>query len=222
MAINDLYELTYVQRLNEQAVYNVFHYQQSDSTVGQTITSAEALCNAFEQDVMPQILALQTSDVSAVELRAKNLFSAADNHVMSVTGSGDITSFVSGSTDDCLPSFVQIPLILIQGNGEVKNGAKRIAGVSEGVQTDGVITLPAMLTQLEGAAGVLAGAIWDGDITHPSFDPVVIKRVKEVSGEQTTYRLPENIGEAVFGLVIDVLWDVLLSHQISRGIGFGI
>lgn len=223
MALGDVYELVDVQRMSNQAIYNVYHYEQTAAVVGQSVTSAQLLTEAFRDMVLPNVAGIQTDDIVHVELRGRNLFNAADNFTLAISQPGTVTGAIVGATNDSLPTFNQASFTLPSENGAVRDGHKRIAGMSEGNQTDGVLNANTFST-FQQVADAMELVIKPTALTGVGdlFTPVIVKRVRSGSAGAYQYRLPENVGEKVVATIAEVLFDVLLGHQISRDIGRGI
>lgn len=202
----DVYQITDFQRLVGQTLLNVYFYQILDPSV--TDLGAQEVVTAFVEQVLPDILLTQVDAVLHTTVRAVNLFDESDTFTQAVSYSGGVAS-------ELQTTFTAYPFTLVQDNGAVKNGAKRIAGVYEQAATEGVVTDAGLLAVLNNLADTLILPLILGEAE--TWFPVVVKRILE-AGE---YRLPANLGEAVIGLVIDVLFNTLLTSQVSRKEGVG-
>lgn len=209
MGLFDIYLITDKQLMENQTVINTYTYQVT-SAVGDP--DAQTLADAFIGEMLPAIRAIQESDsVLHTELRVQNLFDASDLsvNVLSEAGTGSFGS-------QPLPTFNAAAFRLQQDNGAVKNGAKRYAGLDEGVQDRGVITSSGYGTALDALAEALKSVMVEGII--PTYVPIIVKRL--LVGDN--YVLPDNLGDAIFGTIVDVAWDALVSSQVSRKVGVGI
>lgn len=216
MASGDIYEVTHVQVMQEQEVLNVYFYEQRAAFVPLDGNIAQSLANEWLETIVPEILACQSSDILSVEVRVRNLFDATDQGV-AVDGSYGS----GGTTMDSLPVFNAWGLQFNTDNAAVRPGAKRIGGIPESQQVDGV-PIAGMVTSLNALGDVLAAPITGGlIITDDIMFPVVVKRVRTGSPGAYTYRLPETSGEAVVGTIIETLVKLYVTSQISRKIGFG-
>lgn len=187
-------------------VENVYFYKLNAISAG---NSAEQLGTAFIDQVLPEILLMQTNNVVHTGIAVKNLFDESEAYE-------ELISEAGASAADTLPTFNAIGFRLIGDNAAVHDGSKRYAGMNETNATDGVITGTEFLDQLAIVAGILAGGLLVG-VDPAFFLPVVVQRI--LSGG--SYRLPENSGEAVISNIIDALFNVQLTSQTSRKIGKG-
>lgn len=209
MALFDIYLITDKQLMENQVVINTYTYQVT-SAVG--APDSATLADAFIGELQPAILAIQESDsVLHTELRVQNLFNPSDLTVVvqSEAGTGAFGT-------QPLPTFNAAAFRLQQDNGAVKNGAKRYAGLDEAVQDRGVISSGGYAAVLDDLADALKSVMVEGII--PTYVPIIVKRLL-VGGD---YVLPDNLGDAVFGTIVDVAWDALVSSQVSRKVGVGI
>lgn len=205
----DIYLVTDKQLMENQTIINTYTYQVT-SAVGDP--DSASLAAAFIGEIQPAVRAIQESDsVLHTELRVQNLFDPSDLTVVvqSEAGTGSFGS-------QPLPTFNAAAFRLQQDNGAVKNGAKRYAGLDEGVQDRGVITSGSYGTALDALADALKSVMVEGII--PTYVPVVVKRL--LVGDD--YVFPDNLGDAIFGTIVDVAWDALVSSQVSRKVGVGI
>lgn len=208
MAFQDCYELIDVSTWYGQQVLNVYFYQQNNA-LNPGVTASD-LVDGFIAEVLPAIRPLQVSGVVHTEIRARNLFNPADNHIRAISLAG------TNAGTDGTNAFDAISFTLVQDNGAVRNGRKRYGGSPEDFAQNGVVNNSGAVTLLNtlGDALVEHFFISAADI----FRPVILKRVLD-GGE---YRLPASLGEAVIGMVVDAVWDALVTSQVSRKIGTGV
>ena len=208
MAFQDCYELVDVSTWYGQEVLNVYFYQQNNA-LNPGVTASDVV-DGYLATVLPALLPLQVSGVVHTEIRCRNLFNPADNHIRAISEAG--TNLGTDGTN----AFDAISFTLVQDNGAVRNGRKRYAGAAEDFATNGVVDNAGAIT--------LLNALGDALIEHffilaaDIFRPVVLKRVLD-GGE---YRLPASLGEAVIGMVTDAVWQALVTSQVSRKIGDGV
>lgn len=207
MAFQDCYELVDESTLYGQKVLNVYFYQNNNVLNGGA--TASDLIDGFLAEVMPAIRAIQVSGVVHTEVRARNLFNEADRHVRTVSLAG-----TSAETDG-YSGFTAAGFTLVQDNGAIRNGGKRYAGMGEGYATNGVIDNGGAITLLNALGAAVEQNI--NILAAEVFRPVVIKRLLVAGG----YVLPGSLGEAVIGGLIDVVWNTLVTSQVSRKIGNG-
>lgn len=217
LAVGDVYEVTDVQTLYEQEVLNVYFYQQQAAFVPLSGTTAQALADEWVETILPVIAAVQNTDLTHVEVRVRNLFDDTDQGV-AVAGVAGQYAGTNG-----LSTFAAAGLTLNTDNAAVRPGSKRIAGLVEEQQSDGVIVESTAIGLLDDIAEALAAPITGGlIITDDIMFPIVVKRVRSGSPGAYEYRLPENSGELVFGLVIEALVKLIVTSQVSRKIGIGV
>lgn len=208
MATGDIYQLIAHQELAGQEVLNVYFYRQDSLVAGQ---DAEDLAEQWELQILPAIAATQSLRVLYTAIEVNNLFTPSDRTVRSISEPGTAPNAEYHS------NFDAVGWSLVQDNGAVKNGAKRIAGLPEAYSADGVIDNATYIALLTTAAAALTGSIDAGVIA--TWFPVIVKRILESPG---VYRLPENSGEAVFGGITDAVFNPLVTSQVSRKIGVGV
>lgn len=217
MATGDVYEVTHRGTMSNQAVNNVYFYQQRAAFVPSSGTIAQALADAWGEILIPEVLAIASSDYRSDSVDVRNLFDPTDQgqYVDGSLGSG-------GTTMDSLPVHDAWGLQLKHDYAGMRPGGKRYAGVPESSQVDGIPT-SGMITALNSFGEALAAPIQGGlIITDNIMFPVVVKRVRTGSPGAYTYRLPENSGELIVGTIIEVLVRLLVTTQNSRKIGVGI
>lgn len=208
MGYNDIFQIIDRSTLSGQQVLNVYFYW--DNFVGSTRDSSDLL-DAFEGQMLPAVTAFQTPALLHTQLECNNLFVPADREVRTISVPGEI-----GGGDD-LPNFNALGVALTQDNGAVKNGAKRIGGIADSAQANGVWSGSGYLTLFNALADQLAAPLLDGIIE--AWLPVIVKRLLVSPG---VYELPTSIGDAVFGVVTEAAWNPLVTSQTSRKIGVGV
>lgn len=206
MALSDLYVLDLEQSFEGQDIHNIFSYQKTaDGT-------ALGLNDAFAEDMLPLINAMQAEDIVNVSLNTINLGDLGDNGFNVLTGAGVLTG------SDMLPLHDAINFTLKPTNRAVRPGSKRFSGIPEIEQVKGTITQPTYITTLNalriGLETLIAAEAGD------FYQPVVIKRVKYAVPDSDpvryAYRFPE-IGETpVVSTLAGVLLNLHISHQVSR------
>lgn len=213
--LHDVFELVDVQSLRGQEVFNVYFYEYNELFVTTTPTFSQVLAENWVDQILPSVLACQSQNISHVGVRVRNLYDPADAFEVTLSEPGAVAEDGEGNFD----------AIAFQLGGEtsaVKKGAKRIAGVPdiwevEGVivHGDGVAAGAALATAMEDSVDV--GLI----IPDPCFIPVIVKRVRSgVSGDYT-YELPTSQVDGIKTRIVNALFEVLLTSQVSRKIGLG-
>lgn len=206
-AIGDIYEVVDSSTMLGQKVLNVYFYRLSALPVG--FTGASDVAQGFVDQVLPEVRAIQTTDVLHQSVKARNLFDETDAHEILISSPG------IGAADS-ISTFNAFAFRLVGDNAAVRAGAKRIAGVNTTYVTDGVVDDAAQLTALNTLADTIAGIMTFG-LGFSLADPTIVKRIADGGG----YRLPINAGEAVYSLITDVLFSPLVTSQVSRKVGRG-
>lgn len=218
MAVNDVYEVIDVQELYGQQVLNVYFYRQTALVDAAYSSQSEGLAYNFSFLVVPAVCAVQAGDITHTEIRVRNLFDDTDAFNLPISEPGTIQPASSNGAS----SFSAVGITLASNNAAVKDGAKRIGGLPDGFATDGVLSVSGILTALNSLMTALEDAVdGAGGVADPSFLPVIVKRIRSGVAGAYEYRLPENIGELVYGLVADALYSLLVTTQISRKVGVG-
>jgi hypothetical protein len=205
-ATGDVFQLVDEQVQAGQQILNVYFYKQAATTSG---NGAEQLVTSWIDQFLNNVLAFQSDDVTHLSVSAKNLFNDTEAYTELISSPGVGASNV-------LPTFNAVGFRLIGDNAAVRDGQKRFAGLDESAVQDGVITSSGYVTLLDGLAEALTLGLLVG-LAPDVFVPVVVKRILD----GTTYRLPENSGEAVLSNVLDALWNPEVTSQTSRKIGRG-
>lgn len=207
VAIANLYSLDHVQSWDGgEEFHNIYFYFDEDG-----IGTAEGLVGSFFEDVLPFVLDLQTNFARTERIVAYSL-GDLDNYWEAIY-SGVVGTFSMG---DGFPMHDAVNLTLRLNTRAVRPGSKRISGIPEASATNGVFTDSGWLSNLNLLRNALKDTLDDG-ATANVFAPVVVKRVREGSAPNYTYRLPETDGEAQIGYVTGVLYNARVSHQVSRG-----
>lgn len=215
--IDDLYELTDHQVLAGQEVDNVYFYRTGAAFLTTFPTNAQVLAENWASQILPDIAAVQVDNVAHRSVQVRNLYDPADSYTHDVSVIGANTS------SDYLTTFDAIGFKLAPDTAAVKAGAKRIAGVMETAQTDGVITVGSYLTQLATTSDAMTRAVQVGTlILSDVFFPAIVKRERTGVSGAYEYALPTVRGEGVWANVLSALFDVLITSQVSRKIGRGI
>lgn len=215
--LNDIFELTDKQTFQGQEVFNVYFYEVGEIFVSTSATVAQVLAEGFISQILPVISNPQSIQLTHSEISVRNLYDPADQFTVSIAVPG-LTS-----APDVLPIFNAVGFQLSGETAAVKKGAKRLAGVPESAQTDGVITDTSYITALGNVGTAIAQPVQVGLILPSDvFFPVIVKRERSGVSGSYTYTLPSARGVGVKTRIISALFNVLVSSQISRKIGVGI
>jgi len=214
--VGNIYELVDVQAFQGQEVLNVYFYRVQEIAVSTLATAAQVLGENWIDQILPDIAYVQVADLVHTGLRVRNLFVPGDAWETSVSVPG------VNESADYLPIFDAFKFTLDGETHDVRKGRKSIAGISESVQTNGVVTDTGTLTDLGNTSDALARAVQVGLILPSDvFFPCLVKRVRSGVAGAYTYELPTDVFTSVSTQVISALFDVLISSQVSRKIGVG-
>lgn len=206
-SIGDVYQIVDSGTMIGQKVLNVYFYKLVATPAG--FVGASDVAQAYVDQVLPDVCAIQTADVLHQSVKAANLFDETDAHEILVSEPG-----VAGS--DSQGTFEAYPFRLVGNNAAVRAGAKRYAGVEDAFVSDGVVTDVDILAVLNDLADKLAETLTFG-IGVSLLDPVIVKRIL-LGGN---YTLPTTPEDAILSVVTDVLFDTLVTSQVSRKVGRG-
>lgn len=215
--VDDLYELVCEQTFQGQKCLNVYFYRTGAIYVNTLPTNAQVLVDGFVEQILPDIISAQSDQIVYNVVRARNLYDPVDSYTRALSEPGYVASSDFESTFDALA-------FTLQGETRaVRTGAKRQAGVPDSFVTDGVVTGELALAAAASAAEAMGKAIQVGTLLPSDvFFPTLVKRVRTGTPGHYTYELPSVRGEGVWTTVINVLFDVLISSQVSRKIGRGV
>lgn len=213
MALGDIYELKHVARDADQKIMeNVYFYQHvSDPVGGSWPTQAQRLAEDWNTDVLTPMLTNLPSAYTAIEIRTRNLFDPADNYVKPISRAGSRTAGVS----ELMPSWISVVATLSTDNGLVHKGRKMLYGLFEADQSFGVMAAFGVPFFVARAALCLLGVsnLFGG---FKAFYPVVVKRIREGTPGNYTYRLPTSAVEAVYGNIQSAVISMIVSSQDTR------
>ena len=206
-SVGDVYEVVDHSLQEGQEVLNVYFYLLETPVVG---NAAEMAVASYIAEVLPDVLNVQSPNVVHTEVSARNLFNVSETWSELISEDGN-------NPGDALPIFNAVAYRLIGDNSAVRDGQKRYAGLYEGGVTDGVIDDPTFLPLLVALGVQLATGLPIG-LDIDALIPVIVGRILVSPG---VYRLPNNAGEAVLSRIVDALFNVEVTSQVSRKIGSG-
>jgi hypothetical protein len=203
MAVGDIYQLTLKQYIElDNPMLNVFHFEQV-SGVG----TGEDMCSAFVSQILPYIQALYYSDVKFNMLELRGLFSSQDDYDMPL----DLDGTRSGVAY-YLPQHDAMAMRMSHANPDIRSGWKRWLMPYEADQDNGELkaNVLAFLNTLGNALLLGLQFVPDGaaDLVY-----CIVKRLLVEPGK---YRLPENLGEAAWGVVENFEIAPIVSTQNTR------
>lgn len=135
--------------LNQETV-NRFFYATSES--GGT---AQGLATAFETEVVPLLQGIMNVNASFLSMLVQGVKGVSDFATRTLSAQGT-------NGGECLPPYASWDFTLVRGGARERNGYKRIAGVGEGNQANGVAS-SGIQSALESAADAMAEIIGDSD-----------------------------------------------------------
>jgi hypothetical protein len=210
--IDDVYEIVISGELAGQEVSNVFHYEKVSASVD-PFDIVDSIHTIWVNDVLPSVA--DSYQLNTISFR--NLFDPID--VGEVTYVGDTGGLVA----EALPSHDTFSIQLVHNEPTVRKGRKSIAGVTEASQSNSLLGVPVVSAFTTSMSKLTAETINDpSDPLLAIARAVVVKRIPELVGSVTRYRLPANISEAVVGYIFDVFVDLYVRTQNSRKIGRGV
>jgi hypothetical protein len=218
MAVGDVYEVVAEQLYGTSTVLNVFYYEQIAIVVpADGFTIGALLAEQWDEQIGSVIRSVQNVDVVWNEVRCRNLFDASDAGIYPVDEAG------GASDTEGMGPFIAMAFKLNGSNPAVRNGSKRIVGVAESWQTDGILTNGTILTALEAVTDALSTNVTAGDvIPADTWAPTIVQRVRSGTPGAYEYRLPESRGETVLSRIASALLSVVLTSQVSRKYGRGL
>jgi len=206
-SLGDVYELVDDQRQDGQVIQNRWMYRLDTPVVG---NAAEFLSDTWITNVLPKIVAFQDNALTHVGVIVKNLFNDTEEHT-------ELVSVAGTAADSVLPPFNAVGFRQIGNNASINDGAKRFGGINEGAMSEGVITNTATITALTALAVQMALGLPVG-LDADAFIPVIVGSILD----GTSYRLPENAGEATLSEIIGALFNIDVTSQTSRKKGRGV
>jgi hypothetical protein len=215
MANGDIYELTHNSIFGGQDVDNVYYYLQDDNfPVGVSEAQiAAGVATRFYATVATALKACLTGDVAFQSIYVRNLFDPTSFHTEYVTDVGT-HQIASGDT---LPPHDAVNITFSTANQQIGPGSKRLSGIAEGAQTDGIITsvslLAAYAAYAASATGVM-GVLLSGVTVN--FLPIIVKRINISDAGVIKYRLPQDANEAQFAQLDLFAVNPVISTQRSR------
>lgn len=163
MATGEFYELTLVQRVQNETMLNVWHYEQ---TAGVAL-AASILLAQWQADVLPDISAIQSDDVAYSRIVVQNLVTESDN-AEDVTP----TPAVGGVTDNPTPLMLALVYRSARPDLSKRYSYKRFGGIASGLLTSPIFNASHANVQALGTA--MAASIVTGSNT---FVPIQLRKV---------------------------------------------
>lgn len=172
------FRLTLTGVYSGQQIVNVFYYRKATTGV---VGDANRLSQAFQEDVLPRILAVSNSFVTYQNITAVNLALMEDFDSDSPQGLvGEIVTGQPGS------KFVAYGFRYHRTTRQGRDGSKRFAGTAEDLlDGSGLTYTGALTTAIPGLWGALGAGI---SALGADFNPMIPYRVKAAFTEQPVFR----------------------------------
>jgi hypothetical protein len=185
--LGDLWQVVDNQRYLGEELMNVFYYRVT-SVTGIMDAGYDSFLDWFETDVVEVMADLQSTDLNHYQISVRNISNNIDFREKAI----DVDGLATGGASS-MPSYVTLTYKLIRESLVTRNGAKRIAGVSESQVTGNTWTAAGSAADIALAAALATDWV-DGVITMA--EPVIVKRpINPPVG--TTYEY-SSIGDAQF------------------------
>lgn len=209
MALVDMFQVVHRMTQFGKRINNIYHVERANA--GET---AGAISDAFQNDILPALRALQNDSVVNDELYITNLGDSTDFGTFTLTGALGLRPG-AGS-----PKFVSGALRFPTIDRDIRNGYKRFGGMQESDYEDGVLNAAAVA--LIEAVGDAMIANWTASAdSHHVCNYVIIKRVCETFDPNDPtkcieYRLPETDVELKFFTPNQRICQSDVTSQVSR------
>jgi len=214
-SVGDLFELQAIyQDIDNKVIQNTYFYRYDVAHGLAWSSPAEALADAWFNTVWAAQRPATAINTRLNEVRVRNLFDGSDVWDYPAAQLG---TRVAGT--EYLPSHDAAKVTLTHTNGLIKKGRKMFAGLLEGDQAIGVLTLAGMAPFAVLAASCLLQVADSMLLGTKSFRPVVVKRVPVfdlMTGEITSYRLPTSAIEGIYGYIVGATLSSIVTTQTSR------
>lgn len=209
--IGDPFELRLTYKYEEQVMNNVFFYEYRNLIDNLGTPHSQIIAEQWYDQVFPSIKNVFPTNVTFTDISVRCLVDEDDAYELPVNEIG------AASWADRLPRHDTVGFTL---NGEYKRtrkGSKRLGILNESVVTNGVITLVSTVGNLTTIAVRLALPLTTSFIfTQSTYYPVIVKRVKEGTAPEVTYRLPMTRIEVILNTIVSVGFSLLMTTQNTR------
>lgn len=226
MNVADIYSITLQGAVASEQFRSVFFYRVQAIDGPQTVTTTQLLANMAEAHwsiaMLPAYQPVAGTNVSFETYRIFNLFDVTELYEGDANAELPMSGAVVGEK---LPPFAAFGFSQPSSIRGVRRGQKRLPGVAETQQADGVFT-GGVFAQMQSVAEDLGLpiAVPVAAGLEATLFPVIVKRVKETDPEtgKVTYRLPETVLEATWYPAESWVPYENVTTQNSRKIGRGI
>lgn len=219
MELLDIFELRTTTTFLGQNCINLFYYIVTELT-GTVTLPAGRLCDLWNAAFWGNNESVFQSgvfsdDLSYAILNARNLYHPEE------IGERLLAENSGSNNSQNLPPFVCYSLRTSRTSGIIRRGFKRFPGVCEDITQDGIIasgvvdSLNALGEELTATLTYTSGG------NSVEFTPVTVKRVREGTAPNYTYRLPTNSEEGVWTIITEYEAALRTTSQVTRKTGRG-
>lgn len=174
IAVGDLLQITDSQTYLGEQLLNIYYYQVD--AIGSTPDdNYEDLVEGFNLEVVAAMQAVQVTSLLHTSRTLKNLTNGLDFFV----DTSVIPGLVAATSGQLLPSYVSLGFMLLRSTLSVRNGYKRIGGLTDQFVDGNTSTYP--LIDIDEIEENLANSITTVD--GATMSPVIVKRPIPAPGE---------------------------------------
>jgi len=207
-ADNDIFRITLRYRVLGQVCMNVYDYKIHD-VLDPPVDALNAAEDFWEQKkTLLRALAPNAATFRFVDINVKNMTNPEGDYGTWAIPSGEVAGTRSVSTD-AMPPFNAVGIQMTVGTRVTRPGQKRIAGMHEGDQAEGVLT-SSITTPAIALAEEFATDLHTRDVLEIDYATPVIVHLDE-STELPTASQP------VTGYLLNTNVDSQVSRKIGRG-----
>jgi len=207
----DVFEVKVKYKYEGQEMANVFAYEYALLIDPLGTTYSQVLAERFEELMLPKILPLFPTQVAFTGIDVRDVVFPDDAYELPLAVTG------AAVWADRLPRHDTVGFVLNGALKSTRRGGKRVGILNESVVTNGVVSFGSTLGAIVALQVQMALPITTFFIfTQNTFQPVIIKRVREGVEGAYTYRLPDTRAEQVLNRIISVGVSYLMTTQNSR------
>lgn len=211
--VNACCSITLTQSLASQKCVNVWFFRGSNALTPFPPLASVGL--AFQSSYLPFINNVQSIDVLNQYLTVSLFNLTGEQFILPLTGGGARGT----SPADTLPSFCAVGYTFGAETNITRPGGKRIAGLLESDQTDGMLALGGFTSTCQNLADKMNDPL---TVLGETLWPVIVKRVRSGSSPNYEYRLPNNLAESNYNDILICDLNPSVRSQVSRRLGSGL
>lgn len=151
MAVGDVYHLIDYQEMQGQQIVNLYDFEQITAYEPIGFNVADDIITGWIEGYLPSIIAVQSEQVVHTLASCGAYGSFSDFSAQTLSATGEVTG-------GALPSFNAWGFKLQRTTRETRHGSRRVAGVAEAWQQNGVIDTPGV-TPIATLAGTFSELI---------------------------------------------------------------